>query len=214
MLEIPDKPPEGAQKALIEAGLALFGQKGFDATSTRELAERAGVNLALITYHFGGKDGLRRAVVGEVARRLLAVAGAPQPSEGLTPAAALQRLQTILRGVAVFIGTAPEAGPLVNFALAELARGGPMTDLIYEGFIGPKHAELSQLWAIASGKNADSEAVKLAVFAMIGQVLYFRLGREIVTRKMGWTSIGPDEAGRIADLIAENLRLLTEGERE
>lgn len=212
MLQIPDKPPEGAQKALIEAGLLLFGQKGFDATSTRELAARAGVNLALIAYHFGGKDGLRRAVVGEVARRLMAVAGAPQSSDGLTPASALQRLQTILRGVTAFIGSAPEAGPVVNFALAELARGGPMTDLIYDCFIGPKHAELSELWAIASGKDAASEEVKLSVFTMIGQVLYFRLGREIVTRKMGWATIGPEEAGRIGDLIAENVRLMTQGE--
>ncbi len=212
MLQIPDKPPEGAQKALIEAGLLLFGQKGFDATSTRELAAKAGVNLALIAHHVGGKDGLRRAVVGEVARRLMAVAGAPQSSDGLTPASALQRLQTILRGVAAFIGSAPEAGPIVNFALAELARGGEMTDLIYDCFIGPKHAELSALWAIASGRDAGSEEVKLSVFTMIGQVIYFRLGREIVTRKMGWATIGPEEAGRIGDLIAENVRLLTQGE--
>lgn len=212
MIEIPDKPPEGAQKALIEAGLLLFGQKGFDATSTRELAAKAGVNLALIAYHFGGKDGLRRAVVGEVARRLMAVAGAPRSSAGLTPAAALRRLQTILRGVAAFIGSAPEAGPMVNFALTELGRGGAATELIHDCFIGPKHAELSELWAIASGADPDSETVKLSVFAMIGQVLYFRLGREIVMRRMGWPSIGPAEAGRIGDVIAENLRLLTQGE--
>ncbi|MCV2446131.1 CerR family C-terminal domain-containing protein [Paracoccus sp. DMF] len=212
MIEIPDKPPEGAQKALIEAGLLLFGQKGFDATSTRELAAKAGVNLALIAYHFGGKDGLRRAVVGEVARRLMAVAGAPRSSAGLTPAAALRRLQTILRGVVAFIGSAPEAGPMVNFALTELSRGGAATELIHDCFIGPKHAELSELWAIASGADPDSEAVKLSVFAMIGQVLYFRLGREIVMRRMGWPSIGPAEAGRIGDVIAENLRLLTQGE--
>ncbi|WP_018000995.1 CerR family C-terminal domain-containing protein [Paracoccus sp. N5] len=211
MIEIPDKPPEGAQKALIEAGLLLFGQKGFDATSTRELAAKAGVNLALIAYHFGGKDGLRRAVVGEVARRLMAIAGAPRSAEGLTPAAALRRLQIMLRGVATFIGSAPEAGPMVNFALTELSRGGPTTELIYECFIGPKHTELSELWAIASGTDPDSEQVKLSIFAMIGQVLYFRLGREIVMRRMDWPTIGPAEAGRIGDVIAENLRLLTQG---
>ncbi len=211
MVEISEKPPEGAQRSLIEAGLLLFGQKGFDATSTRELAAKAGVNVALIAYYFGGKDGLRRAVVAEVARRLMAAAGAPQSTEGLTPAAALMRLQTIVRGMAVFIGSAPEAEPVVNFALSELARGGPMTDLIYDSFIGPKHAELSQLWAIASGGDPESENVKLSVFAMVGQVIYFRLGREIVTRKMGWPTIGPDEAQKIGEVIAGNLRLLTQG---
>lgn len=214
MADIPEKPPEGAQRSLIEAGLLLFGQKGFDAASTRELAATAGVNVALIAYYFGGKDGLRRAVVAEVARRLMVAAGAPQSTDGLTPATALARLQAILHGMAVFIGSAPDAEPLVNFALSELVRGGPMTDLIYDSFIGPKHAELSQLWAIASGTDPESEAVKLSVFAMIGQVLYFRLGREIVTRKLGWTAIGPFEAQKIGDVIAGNLPILTQGAKQ
>jgi TetR/AcrR family transcriptional regulator, regulator of cefoperazone and chloramphenicol sensitivity len=197
-----DPPPEGAPKALIEAALALFGRKGFDATSTRELAAAAGVNVALIAYHFGGKDGLRVAVVAEVARRLVAVAGPPSVPVGLTPDMALARLQATL-----------EAGPIVDFTLAELSRGGPTTDLIYASFVGPKHAELAALWALACGRDPDSEAVKLAVFAAIGQVVYFRLGREMVTRKMGWPAIGPDEARRIGDLLAANLRLLIEGAR-
>ncbi|MBN9445309.1 MAG: TetR family transcriptional regulator, partial [Bosea sp.] len=49
---------EGTRQALIRAGLDLFGRNGFDATSTREIAQAAGVNSAGIAYHFGGKDGL------------------------------------------------------------------------------------------------------------------------------------------------------------
>ena len=35
-----------------------FGEKGFAATSIREIAALAGSNIASISYHFGGKEGL------------------------------------------------------------------------------------------------------------------------------------------------------------
>jgi TetR/AcrR family transcriptional regulator, regulator of cefoperazone and chloramphenicol sensitivity len=47
------------------AGLRLFAQQGFAKTSTRELAEAAGVNVAAISYYFGDKAGLYRAVFFE-----------------------------------------------------------------------------------------------------------------------------------------------------
>jgi AcrR family transcriptional regulator len=43
---------------ILQAADELFGDIGFDATTTREIAERAGVNKALIHYHFSSKDGL------------------------------------------------------------------------------------------------------------------------------------------------------------
>lgn len=58
---------------LIEAGLTLFSARGYAAVSIRELAAEAGVNSALINYHFGGKEGLYTAVFedqfGKIAAR-------------------------------------------------------------------------------------------------------------------------------------------------
>ncbi|MCU1692085.1 MAG: hypothetical protein JWM64_1176 [Frankiales bacterium] len=51
--------PRGqARTLLLEAAVALFGERGYDRTTTRDVAERAGVDAALIARHFGGKDGL------------------------------------------------------------------------------------------------------------------------------------------------------------
>ncbi len=47
------------------SGLRLFAHQGFAKTSTRELAEAAGVNVAAISYYFGDKAGLYRAVFFE-----------------------------------------------------------------------------------------------------------------------------------------------------
>ena len=51
-----------ARNRLLEAALALFAEKGFTKTSTREIALAAQVNIASISYYFGDKAGLYRAV--------------------------------------------------------------------------------------------------------------------------------------------------------
>ena len=43
---------------ILKAAKTLFAQKGFREVTVREIAARAGVNSALIGYHFGGKKDL------------------------------------------------------------------------------------------------------------------------------------------------------------
>ncbi len=47
--------------AILDAALAEFAEKGFEAASIRGIAERIGVQHPLITHHFGNKEGLWRA---------------------------------------------------------------------------------------------------------------------------------------------------------
>jgi AcrR family transcriptional regulator len=62
----PERSPrsdgEASRERLLRAGLSLFARQGYAKTSTRELAEAAGVNVASISYYFGDKAGLYRAV--------------------------------------------------------------------------------------------------------------------------------------------------------
>ena len=54
------------KQKLLEAALEAFSENGFKGTSTRDIAERAGVHHPLITYHFKNKDTLWRAAVNFV----------------------------------------------------------------------------------------------------------------------------------------------------
>tara|TARA_R110002124_G_scaffold11573_4_gene54800 strand:+ start:4874 stop:5641 length:768 start_codon:yes stop_codon:yes gene_type:complete len=47
----------------------LFAENGIHGVTTRALAEKAGVNMAAVNYHFGNKDNLTMAVFRDVARR-------------------------------------------------------------------------------------------------------------------------------------------------
>ncbi len=61
---------------IIEAANKLFSQRGYAATKTRDIAEEAGVNLALLNYYFGSKENLYKMVVQEKLKMLL---GAMKP---------------------------------------------------------------------------------------------------------------------------------------
>ena len=58
-------PTEEPRFRLLHTGLRLFAAQGYSKTSTRELAEAAGVNVAAISYYFGDKAGLYRAAFCE-----------------------------------------------------------------------------------------------------------------------------------------------------
>src|SRR4029078_8690246 len=50
------------QVQIMEAAERLFADKGFGGTSVRDIAESAGVNLAMISYYFGSKEKLMEAM--------------------------------------------------------------------------------------------------------------------------------------------------------
>lgn len=200
--------PEGTRLALIDAGLEMFGRQGFAATSTRMLSARAGTNIASIAYHFGGKEGLRLACAEEVARRMTAVFAAPGqlPTTADAARAVMHRLIERMVG---YVVVGEQAGTMVPFVLRELTEGGPALNVIYGHLIAPVHAQLCNLWAVATGERAEADRIKLVVFSLIGQVVYFRLGARVVTRRMGWQTISASEAREIIAMLADNLdRLL------
>lgn len=49
---------EKTKRKVIDAAVSLFNVKGYSGTSVRAIAEKAGVNGALISYYFGNKQGL------------------------------------------------------------------------------------------------------------------------------------------------------------
>lgn len=209
--EAPKTAADMTRTALVHAALKLFGRQGFDGTSTRQIAAEAKANIGSIAYHFGGKEGLRNAAADYIVDTIQTVAG--QAIGNLqAPAAALAdteaaraHLAVALERMVAFIAARPEAGEIVQFVLRELSHPTAALDRIYDGVFEPAHHRLCLIWEQATGEPAESERTKLTVFTLIGQVVYFRIGREAVMRRMGWREIGDDEAGRIAATVTDNL---------
>src|SRR5262245_47111828 len=63
----PERGPRLAASArraqLVEVGRQVFAQRGFEATSVEEIAQRAGISKPIVYGHFGGKEGLYAVIV-------------------------------------------------------------------------------------------------------------------------------------------------------
>lgn len=71
----PGRPPGGdsaeVRERLIAAARARVIEVGFDRASTKDIAARAGVNPAMISYYFGSKAGLGQAMMRAAAAPLI-----------------------------------------------------------------------------------------------------------------------------------------------
>ena len=218
--ETAQSPAETTRAALVLSALKLFGRQGFDGTSTRQIAAEARANIGSIAYHFGGKEGLRIAAADYIVETIQAIAGQaignlPPPAAGTSGAEAAQaQLFMALERMVGFIVASPQAGEIVQFVLRELSHPTAALDRIYEGVFEPTHRRICLIWEQATGEPAGSETTRLTVFTLIGQVIYFRIGREAVMRRMGWREIGNVEAGKIAAVVAGNLGAILAARKE
>ncbi len=204
---------EATRARLIEAAVELFGTYGYDAVTTRRLAERAEVNQVAIPYHFGGKQGLYIAVaehiverVGSEAGPVLAALRAAGP--GLSPHQAREMLHQLLRRLgALIIGTS-EAEYWARFIVREQMDPSPAFEVLFRGMFGTMLRGVTQLLAAVQGCDPDSEAVRIQAMTVVGQLLVFRVARAAVLRALDWEAVGARELALIQAQVDRNLEAI------
>lgn len=70
--EIPSPSKETTKEALLRAAKKVFAQNGFERATVKDIADEAGVNVSLVSYHFNGKENLFRECVQSYGEERLA----------------------------------------------------------------------------------------------------------------------------------------------
>ena len=130
------------------------------------------------------------------------------------PAAARAALTATVRRVVTFLLLDPQARAVASFVLRELSDPSPALDLIYARLFEPVHRRACAIWGVATGRDPESAGVRLAVFATIGQIVYFNFARPVIQRRMDWPTLGPAEVEAVADTLAANLHARLDADRE
>jgi AcrR family transcriptional regulator len=79
------RPDEPGREKVLEAGLELFGERGYEATSIAEIGERAAIAKSVLYHYFGSKAGLYEAVAESQTAALLERVAAAVPADPAAP---------------------------------------------------------------------------------------------------------------------------------
>lgn len=209
----PAKEDSGTTRGrLIEAGLDIFGEHGFAAATTRTIADHAGVNLAAIPYHFGGKEGLYNAViefiVATIQQKLIPIVSAINEqldTSALIPEEATALLEKLLSALIEFIVGSEEAPRFSRIILREQMTPSNSYASIYHGVMQPTLTVIAKLVGIITS-SGFTEEVQIRAFALTGQIMAFRFARETLVRTLGLYGYSTEETQIIKKLLLEQTR--------
>jgi len=197
-----------APARLLKAARQLFAEKGVAATSIRELAQEAGVNVAAVNYHFGDKERLYLetlrfcyrtcGVLNERGDQILQEA----ISQG-TQNAALSGIREYIHVLMHSFFFSEDARLQAKLMFREMSDPTPALEVIVREFIFPKRELLCKLLAQANPALRHDRNLTLYASSIIGQVLYYRTSLPVFLRLFETAEMTPQLAERIADHIAD-----------
>jgi len=120
MVKLVSRAEKSTRAAILSAARQEFIENGLRGARMQEIADRAGINKALLHYHFRDKEGLYLAAIQSVVTTVVDQVVEPFSAHGQERTAA-QRMEAMIRAYITVLRTNPE---LVGMALRELADGG------------------------------------------------------------------------------------------
>jgi AcrR family transcriptional regulator len=199
------RDPEGTRQALKGAAAALFARRGFKGATADAIARKAGVNKAMINYHFGGKRGLYTAIIREP---FLALLGRLE-GVGASSAPPADKLRAF---VSVFAETVALAPGFPAMLLREIVSGGEHLDREVFGFITSILGAVRGMVeaGVREGSFRPVDPV-LTHISLIGSLIFFFATEEFRRRALAEARIKPVAPGaeqyvrHLQDIITRGL---------
>jgi AcrR family transcriptional regulator len=175
----PGRPKRGREhdsEALLAAALSSFAEHGFEKSSLRTIASKAGIDVALISYRYGSKLGLWTAVVDLVAEdSIVRINAISAQNHELSPT---DRLEQLCAGLVELIAERPLFAQLLITEIMTTNEGERQA-LIAQKLAQPVYAILLEyLTALRSetvqGGGMDDGLSILASISMIGVLVSTR----------------------------------------
>jgi AcrR family transcriptional regulator len=180
----------------MDAAILLFTNRGYAATSVREIVEMAGVTKPALYYHFQSKEGIYLAILEE----LLMLADEAIAANLVLEGTARERLEGFLVGIFRVFETRKAEVRMMNAVFWGPAQGAPPFD--FEIFHEKLKAVIAEIAAegIAAGdlRAADPGDVTLALMG----VLSFNIDLTLAHPELG---LGQDGLRRTLDLVFAGL---------
>ncbi len=158
---------------ILKKALELFSEKGYDATSVREICEAAGITKPTLYHFYGSKEGVYRAIVEGALQRFQSDVIRSLSGQGSLRDRLVRMAQTYVEGTR----REPDVARFVMALIHNSPRSAPATDVVgfYQGILDALAATLEG--AVAGGELRRGRTdVRLLVFmGALGEAMHGHL---------------------------------------
>jgi TetR/AcrR family transcriptional regulator len=204
MRRVKRRSSEASHAAIFAAAAEEFSERGFEAGGVDRIAAKAGVNKAMLYYHFGSKRALYIEVLRDMFRAVSAKARAIADGSDSAPEKLDRWIATIIQEAAA----RPWFPPIM---LRELASGAPRLDpdtfALMNSIYGAVHDILRQGQREASFDAVDPLLTHLTIMPPI--LIFFARQRVLATKEIGTGVLEPRQIDAfVAHMQRSALRLV------
>lgn len=191
---------DDTRQRLIDSAGTIFYEKGYDATSIRDICRAAAANIAAVNYHFGDKRSLYLAAV----RHAQSCSDTENP-ESQWPAEMppAQRLREFIR--TMLERKLDSSRPVwhMGIMLREMAHPTEACAAVVEDYIRPMANGLRSILLELLGQDFPEEQGNLIGFSIVGQVLFYYVHQPIIRLLIGDAAFDKLTVSTLADHITD-----------
>lgn len=206
---------EETRARIVTAALRMFGERGFEAASTRDIATSAGVNAPALQYYFDNKEGVYLACVEHLAERMWEYmsdtieAAERAVTDNRSDAELIDAYCNVQEAQALML-VADKTGDWRLF-MARLQSGeGPAAAVqwIHQHVGSRVTRALSTIVGRMLGRSPDDEETLLRTILLNGQMHVFHFARQSLLAKLNWDTIDANRLALLQRVIRDHVSAL------
>ena len=197
-----------SKQRLFKTARHLFAQKGYQATSTRDIAEKAKVNISSITYYFGSKLGLYKAVLSDIANRVKKELNEKTNNalnlltdQETSADQAEELLFELISDLCFLLCSKRLPNEDAIIFLHEYSAPGEAFERLTQQLISPVYNIFAALIAKATGGVLNYEDATLFTFQLFAQMFVFKSRKQTILQHLGWEEYGENEIKKISNML-------------
>ena len=205
---------EETRARIISVALRLFGEKGFDGASTRDIAAAAGVNAPALQYYFDSKEGVYVACMEHIVSRMWEYTSqSVERAERLVADDAddetlIEAFCEIQARLADFMFTAEDASDWRLFMARHQAGEGPVAGFqILEQSVKKRVSGVtSTIVGRLLGKPATDDETRIRTMALNGQLMVFQVVRRSALTALNWKTVDKARLDLLKGIVGEQTK--------
>jgi AcrR family transcriptional regulator len=187
---------EETRARIIAAALKLFGERGFEGASTRDIATSAGVNAPALQYYFDSKEGVYIACVEHIVSRVWQYTS-DAVTHGEQALAANASDETLIEAYcaiqdqkADLMFTSQDADDWRLFVARQQAGGGPPAAFRLFCGVSDRMSEVAAgIIGRLLGRPVNDDETLIRATTLSGQLAAFQMAKRSVLMRLNWDSV-------------------------